>query len=140
MTYDTANFMRRKPDIDRQRYVVKPEFGFLFMCANMHVGRLVAFVGKEKGAVRSPSKNSRHEPLTSTRYPGSTAYSIRARRRTRSHRRQMPRFRAANRCDRDRPVKRRQAAAVLYGESQQICICDLVRPQNAAGIEQRWVT
>jgi hypothetical protein len=51
---DIAEFMRRKPHIHGRSEIMKPEFGFFAPVTNMHVGRLVSFIGIEESAIRTP--------------------------------------------------------------------------------------
>jgi hypothetical protein len=39
-----ADLMRRKPCIDGDRYVVKPELGFAVSLTNMHMSRFAALI------------------------------------------------------------------------------------------------
>jgi len=55
MANNIANFVRRKPGIRDQRHIMQPEFSFFVACANVNVGRLVAFIRVEEGAIWSPA-------------------------------------------------------------------------------------
>ena len=61
MANNITKFMRRETCIDGNRQIVKPEFHFIAACADMNVSGLVAFVGIEKGAIRPPTKDGRHD-------------------------------------------------------------------------------
>jgi hypothetical protein len=52
MAHNIADFMGRKPGIDRHSHIMKPEFGFFIASPNMDMRRLVAFVGIEERAIR----------------------------------------------------------------------------------------
>jgi hypothetical protein len=60
MANDIGYFMGREPGIDRNRHIVKPEFGFLAYRPNMNVRGLVALVRIKEGAIGSPAQNRRH--------------------------------------------------------------------------------
>jgi hypothetical protein len=60
MPQDITDFMSRKSGPDRDCDIMQPDLDFLVARANMDMGRFVAFVGIEEGAIRSPSQNGRH--------------------------------------------------------------------------------
>jgi hypothetical protein len=60
MPDDTAYFMRRKPGIHRDGKIVQPELGFHIAATDVDMRRFAAFVGIEKGSIRSPAQNCRY--------------------------------------------------------------------------------
>jgi hypothetical protein len=44
MADDIADFVRRKPGIDRHREIVKPKLGFLPSRSDVNMSRFIAFV------------------------------------------------------------------------------------------------
>jgi hypothetical protein len=60
MPQDITDFMTRKSGPDRDCDIMQPDLDFFIARTNVNVRRFVAFIGVEKGAVRSPSQNRRH--------------------------------------------------------------------------------
>ena len=55
MTENIANFMDRKPGVDRDTQIMKPKLGFFIAAAHMNVRGLTAFIIIKEGPVRSPA-------------------------------------------------------------------------------------
>jgi hypothetical protein len=66
MTKDIIEFVRGESRINRNRQVMKPEFGFLVAHANVNMGGLVSFIGIEESPIRTPNA----EPSALIRSPG----------------------------------------------------------------------
>src|SRR5665213_3440248 len=70
---NSANLVRGKSRIDRDRKVVKPELGFEIGRADVNMGRFAAFVRVKERAIWSPAQNGWHPtypPTNSSRlYP-----------------------------------------------------------------------
>jgi hypothetical protein len=77
MANNIADFMRGKPGIQRDRYVVRPEFGFFIAAADVDMRGLIAFVRIEEGAIGNPSAGPSAFPILSL--PGLTRQSMRSR-------------------------------------------------------------
>ena len=61
MANDIADFMGREPGVDRNRHIVKPEFGFVACCSrNVNVRGFFALIRIKEGAIGSPAQNRRH--------------------------------------------------------------------------------
>jgi hypothetical protein len=57
---NSADFMRGKSRIDRDRKVMEPEFGFEIAGPNMDMGWFAPLVRIEKRTIWSPPQDSRH--------------------------------------------------------------------------------
>jgi len=51
MANNIANFMGRKPGVDRNRHIVKPRFGFIACCPNVNVCGFIALIRIKEGAI-----------------------------------------------------------------------------------------
>jgi hypothetical protein len=63
---NSANFMRRKSRIDRDREVMQPEFGFKITRTNVNMRRLSALVGIKERAIGSSAQDGWHSTYPST--------------------------------------------------------------------------
>jgi hypothetical protein len=55
MTDNSAYFMRRESQVDRDREVMQPKFGFAASGPNMNMRRFAAFIGIKECAIGPPA-------------------------------------------------------------------------------------
>jgi hypothetical protein len=55
MANDIGYFMGREPGIDRNRHIVKPEFGFVPGGPDVNMRRFFALIGIKEGPIGSPA-------------------------------------------------------------------------------------